>query len=156
MRPSTTILLFAAALVLAGPAGTARAEDGAAVVAKRQALMKEQGKDMKAVKNYIDGKGALGPAQAGAADLVHTMEQIPSLFPKDTGMAQFPKSEAKADIWSEWDKFLAARQTAATKVAALNAAFKEGDKGKIAAAYADLGKHGCGACHGTFREKKKS
>jgi len=154
MRP-TTILALAVALLLAGlTAGAARAEDGAAVLAERQELMKQQGKDMKAVKDYLDDKAELAPAQSAAADLIQTMLKIPSEFPKDTGMEQFPKSEAKPVVWTEWDKFLAAQKTAAAKADALNAAFKGGDKAAITAAFGDLGKNGCGGCHETFREKK--
>jgi cytochrome c556 len=153
-RLRTVAALAAALLAVALTGGTACAQDGAKVLAERQDLMKQQGKDMKAVKDYIDGKGELGPAQSAAADLTQTMAKIPAEFPKDTGMEQFPKSGAKPAIWTEWDKFLAAQKTAAAKAEALNAAFKGGDKAAITAAFGDLGKNGCGGCHEPFREKK--
>src|SRR5579884_955490 len=154
MKLATIALAVAGAALVAVVSGGARAEDAAAVLAQRQDLMKQQAKDMKAIKEYLDGKGELDPAKAAAADLTKTMAQVPSLFPKDTGMGQLPKSEAKPDIWTEWDKFLAAQKTAADKIEKLNAAFASGDKTAIASEYADLGKNGCGNCHQTFRQKK--
>ena len=136
--------------------GIARADD-AAVVDARQATMKAQGKDMSAIKAYIDDKADLASAQAAGADLVTQVAKIPDLFPKGTGMTQFPgKSYAKDAVWTDWDKFLAQAKTANDKAVALNAALKGGDKAAITAAFGDMGKNGCGACHEPFREKKPS
>jgi cytochrome c556 len=138
-------------------AGVACAQDPAAVLETRSATMKAQGKDMGAIKAYIDDKSDLAAAQAAGADLVTQVAKIPTLFPKGTGMAEFPdKSYARPVIWTDWDKFLAGAKTAAAKADALNAALKGGDKAAITAAFGDMGKNGCGACHEPFREPKKS
>ena len=137
-------------------AGIARADD-AAVVDDRQASMKGQGKDMTAIKAYIDDKADLASAQAAGADLVTRVAKIPDLFPKGTGMAEFPgKSYAKPAIWTDGDKFTTQAKTAVDKSVALNAALKGGDKAAITAAFGDMGKNGCGACHEPYREKKPS
>jgi cytochrome c556 len=137
-------------------AGVARSDD-TTVLDGRIAVMKAQGKDMTGIKAYIDDKADLASAQAAGADLVLQVAKIPDLFPKGTGMAEMPgKSYAKADIWTNWDKFLAQAKTAADKAAALNTALKGGDKAAITAAFGDMGKNGCGACHEPFREKKPS
>jgi cytochrome c556 len=116
--------------------------------------MKAQGKDMAAIKAYVDDKGDLPAAQTAGADLVQQVGKIPTLFPKDTGMTQLPgKSYAKPVIWTESDKFAAAQKAAAEKAEALNTALKSGDKAKITAAHADMGKS-CGGCHEPYREKK--
>jgi cytochrome c556 len=134
----------------------ARADD-AATLDTRIATMKSQGKDMAGIKAYIDDKADLASAQAAGGDLVIQVAKIPDLFPKGTGMTQFPgKSYAKDAVWTDWDKFLAQAKTANDKAVALNAALKGGDKAAITAAFGDMGKNGCGACHEPFREKKPS
>jgi cytochrome c556 len=146
------------AVVIAGGlyVGVARADD-AATLDTRIATMKSQGKDMAGIKAYIDDKADLASAQAAGADLVTQVAKIPDLFPKGTGMTQFPgKSYAKDAVWTDWDKFLAQAKTANDKAVALNAALKGGDKAAITAAFGDMGKNGCGACHEPFREKKPS
>ncbi|HEY1799210.1 MAG TPA: cytochrome c [Stellaceae bacterium] len=151
--------LLAAACVLAtvGLSGAAFAQDAETVLKNRQDLMKAQGKDLGAVKAFIDGKGDLAAAQAAGADLPKRLQQVPSLFPKGTGMAELPgKSYAKPEIWADWDKFNTADLNAQQKAVALDAALKSGDKAKIEAAFGDMGKNGCGGCHTPFREPKKS
>jgi cytochrome c556 len=137
-------------------AGVARSDD-TAVLDARIAVMKAQGKDMTGIKAYIDDKADLASAQAAGADLVLQVAKIPDLFPKGTGMAEMPgKSYARPVVWTDWDKFLAQAKTAGEKATALNAALKGGDKAAITAAFGDMGKNGCGACHEPFREKKPS
>jgi cytochrome c556 len=133
------------------------AEDPAAVVESRQATMKAQGKDMVAIKAFIEGKGELAAAQAAGVDLVARLATIPTLFPKGTGMAELPgKSYAKPVIWTETDKFAATVKTVEAKAQALEAALKGGDKAAIQTAFGDIGKNGCDACHGSYRENKPS
>jgi len=150
------IALSATVLVVGLYAGSARSEH-ATVLDNRTATMKAQGKDMGAIKAFLDDKGDLAAAQAAGADLVTQVGKIPDLFPKNTDMTAFPgKSYAKDAIWTDWDKFLAAAKTASAKADALNTALKGGDKTAITAAFGDMGKNGCGSCHEPFREKKPS
>jgi cytochrome c556 len=157
MKASTKwVALSALALSAALYAGTACADDAATLDA-RIATMKAQGKDMGAIKAFTEDKGDLAAAQAAGVDLVTQVAKIPDLFPKNTGMTAFPgKSYAKDAVWTDWDKFLAAAKTASAKADALNTALKGGDKAAITAAFGDMGKNGCGACHEPFREKKPS
>jgi cytochrome c556 len=157
MRASTIGTALCALALAGGFTASVLAADDAAAVDHRQAVMKQQGKDMTAIKAYIDDKADLASAQAAGADLVKTMAEIPDLFPKGTGMEQFPgKSYAKPVVWTDWVKFLAGAKTAQDKAATLNTALKGGDKAQITAAFGDMGKNGCGACHEPFREKKPS
>jgi len=144
----------ALAILVAGAGGTALAQDKEAVLKNRQATMKEQGKDIGAVKAYLEGKGDLAQAKAGAANLTQTTKKIPELFPPGTGGPN-PTGDyvAKPDIWTDWNKFLDAQKAAASKADALLVALNSGDKTTIETAFNDLGKNGCGACHTTFREK---
>lgn len=148
------LLGAAAAIVMAGAAGFAVGQDKETVLKQREATMKEQGKDIGAVKAYLDGKGDLAQAKTGAADLTQTTKKIPQLFPAGTG-GPSPDGDyvAKPEIWTDWNKFLEAQKAAAAKADALLVAVNAGDKSAIEAAFADLGKNGCGGCHTTFREK---
>ncbi len=151
------IFAVALACALIGLSGAAMAQDKDAVIKNRAATMKEQSKDLGSVKAFLDDKGDLAAAQAGATGLVETMKKIPDLFPPGSGGPD-PTGDwaTKPEIWSDWNKFLEARNTAAAKVDVLLAAIKKGDKAEIQTAFGDLGKNGCGACHTAFREKLKN
>jgi cytochrome c556 len=142
------------AILVASASGMALGQDKETVLKDRQATMKEQGKDIGAVKAYLDGKGDLAQAKAGATGLTQTTKKIPELFPPGTGGPN-PTGDyvAKPVIWTDWNKFLDAQKAAAGKAEALLVALNGGDKTAIEAAFNDLGKNGCGACHTTFREK---
>lgn len=147
---------IAVGLALIG-AGAGWAQDALTVINQRQDLMKTQGKAAAAIKGFLDGKNDLTAAQAAGAELVRTTSNIPSAFPQNTGIAQYPgKSYAKPDIWTEWDRFTQAANTAHQRAEALNAALQSGDKAAIASAFEAMGKQGCGGCHTPFREPKKT
>lgn len=144
----------------------ARADD-TAVIEQRQAQMKAQGKDLGAVKAFLEDKGDLAAAQTAGADLVEKLPKIPSLFPAGSGMDAYPKkSYAKPAIWTDHDKFVAADKNAVTASEALNTALKSGDKAAIATAFGNMARNfwgtasdppgACGGCHGTFTQKKPS
>jgi len=154
---------FAKLLVLGALCGLASANwagalaaDKTQVIKDRQSLMKEQGGDLGAIKAYLDDKGDLAKATAAATNLTETMKKLPDVFPPGTeGPNPEGKFAPKADVWSDWKGFLASRDTAAAKADTLLAAVKGGDKAKIQEAFADMGKNGCGGCHGKFREEIK-
>jgi cytochrome c556 len=157
VRTSVKWSAVSAVVLVAALLSAAAHADDAAVIDNRQSVMKAQGKDMTAIKAYIDDKADLTSAQGAGADLVVQVGKIPDIFPKGTGMDEFPgKSYAKPAIWTEWDKFSAQSKTSADKAAALDKALKGGDKAAITAAFGDMGKNGCGACHEPYREKKPS
>jgi cytochrome c556 len=154
MKASTMAIALAVA-VAAGGLGAAMAQDALQVIDKRQDTMKAQGKAFGAVKAYTEDKGDLAAARAGGADLIRTVPTIPSLFPQKTGMAEYPgKSYAKPEIWAQWDKFVVGVNMANTRANELNTALAGGDKAAVTAAFAAMGKDGCGGCHTPFREKK--
>ena len=159
MKSSTKQLMLAAVLIftLAGLCGIGLAQDKEAVLKNREALMKGQAKDLASVKAYTDGKGDLAQAEAGAASLTQSTRKIPEVFPPGTGATDSEgKYSTKPVIWSDWNKFLDAQKSAASKADALLVAVKSGDKAAIQTAFGDLGKNGCGACHETFRETLKN
>jgi cytochrome c556 len=153
-RPVFGLIVSLAALGTFATAATA--VDVTAVLKDRQATMKQQGKDMGAVKGFLDGKTDQAAAATAATNLTETTKKIPDLFPPGTDKPSPDGDFApKAAVWSDRDKFLDAQQTAAAKAEALLAAVKTGDKAAIQAAFGDLGKNGCGNCHTNFREKLK-
>src|SRR6266404_4446354 len=132
------LLGAALAIVLAGGSGVALAQDKETIFKNRQATMKEQGKDLGAVKAYLDGKGDLAQAKAGATNLTQTTKKIPDLFPAGTGGPN-PTGDyvAKPVIWTDWNTFLEAQKTAASKADALLVAVNGGDKTAIETAFND-------------------
>jgi cytochrome c556 len=157
MRSSLQLFALCAALIIgaAGSTGTLAA-DKDQVIKDRQALMKQQGADLGAIKNFLDDKGDLAKATEAATDLPLTMKKLPDVFPPGTeGPNPEGKYAPKAEVWSDAKGFLAARDAAAEKADVLLVAVKGGDKVKIQEAFADLGKNGCGGCHGKFREEIK-
>ena len=157
MRSSLRALALGAALAIGAANSTvALAADKEQVIKDRQALMKQQGSDMGAIKGYLDDKNDLAKATAGASDLIETMKKLPDVFPPGTeGPNPDGKYAPKPEVWSDWKGFLAERDTAAGKAEALLVAVKGGDKANIQTVFADAGKNGCGGCHGKFREELK-
>jgi cytochrome c556 len=154
MRASTLLGTLVVPLALAVTGASAAPANKQQVLKERQALMKRQAHDLGAVKGYLDGKLDHAKATAAAADLAQTMRTIPEMFPPGTaGPSPDGKYAAKPVIWADWQNFLAHRNTAAAKVDTLIAAVNSDDKAGIKTAFVDLGKNGCGACHGKFREK---
>jgi cytochrome c556 len=154
MRAPGLFCTLAALLALAAAGTSAAPANKQQVLKEREALMKRQGRDLGAVKGYLDGKLDQAQATAAIVDLTRTMREIPTVFPPGTaGPSPDGKFAAKPVIWADWQDFLAHRNTAAAKVDTLVAAVRSGDKARTRTAFADLGKNGCGACHGKFREK---
>jgi cytochrome c556 len=152
MRVSRKLLVLSAVLAVAAIGSTgALAVDKDQVIKDRQALMKEQGGDMGAVKGFLDDKNDLATATAKATDLVDAI-----VFPPGTdGPNPDGKYTTKPEIWSDAKGFSAAVDTATDKATALLAAVKGGDKTAIQTAFSDMGKNGCGGCHEKFREEIK-
>ncbi|MGD9617242.1 MAG: cytochrome c [Alphaproteobacteria bacterium] len=142
-------------LAIAG-AGASLAQDAQSVINQRQELMKQQGRDVAAVRAFVEGRGDQAAAQRGAADLLTTIPRIASLFPQRTSSAEFPgRTRARPVIWSEWDQFNAAQQNALSRAQALNAALNTGNTAAVQTALTDLVNSGCNGCHGRFREPQQ-
>jgi cytochrome c556 len=156
MRHFSRIGFAAAAVALAvgfGAVGVV-AQDKEAQIQTRRDTMKRQGKDFKAIQDYVKGEGDQAGAEKAIADLQSIAPKIVSLFPVGTGMDAFPgKTGAKPEIWKEWDKFKTIPATLEGLEEKLAAAIKSGDKAAVGAQLGDTGKNGCGACHTPYREK---
>src|SRR5437763_2035036 len=132
MLTSVRLLAICIALAIAAAISTsALTADKDQVIKERQALMKQQGADLGAVKGYLDDKNDLAKATAGATDLIQTMKKIPDVFPQGTaGPDPDGKYAPKPEVWSDWKGFLAERDIATGKAEALLVAVKGGDKAK--------------------------
>lgn len=129
------------------------AQDKEAIVKERQAAMKQEGDDLRAIKAYLDGMGTdQAAAVQKAQDLVATADKMAGLFPAGTSSKDLPgKSNAKPDIWDQRDKYDAAEAARKAAAQSLLSAVQKGDKTAAQAAFEQVGK-ACGSCHGTFRE----
>jgi len=153
MKSSIKLFVAAAtvALALIGIGGAA-AQDKDKIIAERQKLMKDQGRDWVVVRNYIEGKADQAAALSAVESLSKSVPTVPNYFPPGTeGPAPEGKWGTKPEIWSEHDKFLAAVKKVGDQVAVLDAALRGGDKTTVEAAFKDL--NICNACHETFRAK---
>ena len=152
-----TVACAAGALFAAGIMAVSPAHADMKVVKDRQAAMKSMSDANKAIKAYVDkGEGTPAAVSAAAMKIASTAEKIPTLFPKGTSEtdAAAGKNRAKPDIWMKWSAFEKNAEKLKTSAVALADAGKSGDKGKIKAAFAAMGKN-CGGCHKPFRGAKK-
>jgi cytochrome c556 len=149
------VVATAAAVMIAVGCVSTLAQDKMALVKERQDLMDQQGDDLKVIDAYITGTGEQAAAVAKSQDLIVIAGKIGTarLWPAGTAIADLPAkaTRAKPEIWQQMDKFLAAAATLKSKQEQLLAALQKGDKGAAKIAFVDVGKNGCGACHGTFR-----
>ena|ERR1700722_14894711 len=134
--------------------GAVVAQDKSAVLKERQNLMDGQATDLKPIQAFAKGDGEQGPALVAAMDLLSRSPKIVGLFPPGTSSTDFPgKTNAKPDIWQNWDKFSAIPPALHGEEEKLVDAIKSGDRKATGDQLAAAGKAGCGPCHGTFREK---
>ncbi len=119
---------------------------------QRHMFMNDLGKSMKAFRLYVKrGAGELAQLAAMAEDIAQNAPDLPDLFPQGTGIADNEESEAKQEIWIEWESFVAASNALVEPASELKSAFGTGDASRIAAAVDALGENGCRGCHSRFR-----
>ncbi len=151
----------AAALVIAvglitGAGPIEAAADAKTVIEARQKAMKDLGGHMKAINDFVEkGEGDAAKVAEHGKAIAETSKVIPQVFPDGTSLSDTHgvKTGAKPEIWTDRPGFDAAAATLGDKAGALVAAAEGGDKQAITAAFADLGKEGCGGCHSKFRQK---
>lgn len=164
-RPkSSALLILLAGAIAAVPVVSAIAQDAERVIKVRRAAMKELGAHNKAIAAFLKGAkdpkkaaalGTLGDMELRAQAIAGTASRIVSLFPDGTGMDAFPgkKTGAKPEIWTDAAGFKTAADTLKMLAAEAEKAAGSGDRKAFAAAFARLGKEGCGGCHKKFRQK---
>lgn len=148
-----------ASAVLAFVAVASVAYGASAVQTPQQAVdarvegMKKFGGGLKAASQ------AATPAEAKAklAEAIAFSESIVSRFPKGTGIGDtgVTKTRALQDIWAKPAEFKAAADAMTATLKNIDAVLGSGDKAKIDAAFAEVGKS-CGGCHKMFRGPEAS
>lgn len=139
------------ALTLAGAALAQTAAEKA--VGVRQAGFKQIGAAFKTINDEARaGKPDMAAIAAAAAKLKTHAAQVPTWFPKGSGVESGAKTGAKAEIWSDAAGFASASanfQAQANKLQQLAAA------GNVDATKAQVRQVGaaCQACHSKYREK---
>jgi cytochrome c556 len=151
-------LAVAVAVTLGLGVAAGLAQEKPPIVKQRQDTMKHQSDAMKAITAYAKGEGGVDQQMALSKidELLSISPKIPDLFPPGTGIDKLGDkvTEAKPDIWQDWDKFKSIPPQLHSEEEKLAAAIKSGDKQKVADQVAATGKNGCGQCHNTFRIKK--
>src|SRR5216683_4284777 len=144
--PKQQLVAVMVVLAIAGVGtGSASAQDKDRIVTERQEAMKQQGREMVAVRNYFQDKGDQAAAIAALDSLQKSLPKVVDWFPAGTGIGEVPiKTRAKPEIWQQHDKFLAADKTVVGQISTLDAAVKSGDKPRIEAVFKEIGI--CSAC----------
>lgn len=153
---ASSALVVGAGLVL-GTMRTEAAVDAKTVIEARQNAMKENAQHMKAINAYVEsGQGDPAMVAEHANAIAEISKKIPELFPEGTSLADGHgvKTAAKPEIWTDRTGFEKAAAYLGEEAMHLVEAAKGGDKQMIAAAFAEVGKDGCGGCHSKFRQKQ--
>ena len=152
MRSRHLALAIGAAVVAAGTAVLAQDQPKATgVVAVRQATMKANADHMNAIKSILtEYPQLIGQIEFHAEAIKETAEYTPGMFPPGSDQ---PASWALPTVWSDQAGFAAAAEKAEGLAGKLAEGAKGGDVQATLAAFAALGKDGCGGCHQNFRKK---
>jgi cytochrome c556 len=139
-------------LCLALPLTGAQAQSDEAFVQYRQKIMSSQGASMGAINDILKNKL---PYQehiaAHARDIAAMSTLVGEAFKKDIAEG---KTDAKPEIWKEWEKFLAAAEALGKESNALAEVAKSGTMEAIEAQVKKVG-GACGDCHKPYRKPKE-
>lgn len=147
--------LWQVALVAIGLAlvvtGT-QAQDDEAYVQHRQKVMQSVGGHMGAIGAIMKSKlPYTSNIAVHAQALQMTSTVIEDAFKKEVTEG---KTDAKPDIWQDWDKFVAAAKAMGDESDKLAEVARTGDMDALDAQVKALGK-ACGDCHKPFRKPKE-
>lgn len=143
------LILF---ICLAFPFASAQAQSDEAFIKYRQDLMEAIGGNMGAIGDTLKNKLPYQDNIATHAQGIHLASQlITSAFKKDVSEGA---TDAKPDIWKEWEKFAAAADKLGQESEKLAQVAASGDMEAIGAQVKTMGK-ACGNCHKPFRKPKE-
>lgn len=132
--------------------GTAQAQDDDAYIQYRQKIMAGIGASMGATGDILKNKLPFpGHIYTHAQDIQRVSKLIGEAFKKDIAAG---KTDAKPEIWKEWDKFVAAADAMEQESAKLADIAQKGDMEAIGAQVKKLG-DACGNCHKPYRKPKE-
>jgi len=142
-----TAVIFAALTLAVSTQAFAQAD----VIEKRQAAMKSNNANAKAIKAAIETKD-YATVETKAKDIMGTADRIPSLFPKGSTTG---KTKAKPEIWEKPDDFAKNAKNLNKAAGELASAAKAGNDADINVKVKALGEV-CNSCHKEFRADKYS
>jgi len=142
-----TAVIFAALTLAVSSQAFAQAD----IIEKRQAAMKSNNANAKAIKAAIETKD-YATVETKAKDIMGTADRIPSLFPKGSTTG---KTKAKPEIWEKPDDFAKNAKNLNKAAGELASAAKAGNDADINVKVKALGEV-CNSCHKEFRADKYS
>lgn len=130
----------------------AQAQDDEAFLQYRQKVMSSQGASMGAIGDIVKNKLPFqNHILVHAQDIQRMSTVIPDAFKKEITAG---KTDAKAEIWKEWDKYMAASEALGQEAAELAKVAQGGSMEAIAAQVKKVG-DACGNCHKPYRKPKE-
>lgn len=143
---------FLCVLCLTVPLTTVQAQSDETFIEYRQKIMKGIGASMGAVGDILKHKLPYsGHIATHAHDINRLSKLITDAFKKDLSAGM---TDAKPDIWQDWEKFAMAADQLGEESAKLAEVSAGADMEAIAAQVKAVGK-ACGGCHKPFRKPKE-
>jgi cytochrome c556 len=128
------------------------AQDDEAYVQYRQSVMKANGGHMGAIAAIMKNKlPYVTNIVAHAQAIQMTSTVVEDAFKKEITEG---KTDAKPEIWQDWDKFVAAAKAMGEESGKLADVAQAGDMAAIEAQVKELGTS-CGGCHKPFKKPKE-
>ncbi len=144
--------LLLLSLCLALPFATAQAQSDEAFLQYRQKLMQTLGATMGSIGQILKNKLPFrGHIATHAHDLNQLSKLIPDAFKKEITAG---RTDAKPDVWKDWNKFVAASEKLGQESAKLAEVTSSADMAAIEAQMKAVGAS-CGGCHKPFRKPKE-
>jgi cytochrome c556 len=129
-----------------------QAQEDEAFVQYRQKVMTSNGANMAAIGEILKNKLPYQSHIAVHAQEIQQMSAlIPDAFKKDIAAG---KTDAKPEIWKEWDKFTAAADAMGREAAELAKVAQNGNMEAISAQAKKLSE-ACSNCHKPYRKPKE-
>lgn len=143
-----SVVMLGSALLLTG----AQAQDDEHILGYRQKVMKSMGASMGAIGDILKHKLPFaGHIGVHAMDISRMSAVIEESFKKEITEG---RTDAKPEVWQDWDKFVAAAEALQAEGAKLADVAAGGDMAAIGGQVKALGK-ACGDCHKPFRKPKE-
>jgi cytochrome c556 len=130
----------------------AQAQDDEHYLGYRQKVMESMGASMGAIGDILKHKLPFaGHIGVHASDISRMSAAIALAFEREITEG---RTDAKPEVWQDWDKFVTAAETLQEEGAKLADIASTGDMAAIGAQVKNLGK-ACGDCHKPFRKPKE-
>jgi cytochrome c556 len=147
-------LWFVALVVvcLALPLASAQAQSDEAFVQYRQKIMTSQSASMGAINDILKNKLPYAEhIAAHARDIAAMSALVKDAFKKEIAAG---KTDAKAEIWKEWEKFVASAEAVANESSKLASVAQSGNMEAVGEQVKKVG-GACGDCHKPYRKPKE-